>query len=252
MTLFDGKVALITGATSGIGRATALAFAREGAKLALAGRRNSEGDQTVALVKSQGGEAFFLKTDVTNVSEVKALIAQTVETYGRLDYCFNNAGVESHPAPLTQQSEEDFDEVIAINLKGVFLSMKYEIPVLLNQGGGSIVNTSSVGGLVGFPNVSPYIASKHGVMGLTKAAALENAKANIRVNAVSPGSILTPMVERVTGGSKEVNDQVAALHPIGRQGKPEEVAEAVIWLCSDRASFITGQSITIDGGLTAT
>ncbi len=252
MTLFDGKVALITGATSGIGRATALAFAREGAKIAIAGRRNKEGEDIVALVKSQGGEAFFLKTDVTKARDVEALVNRTVETYSRLDCCFNNAGVESLAAPLTQQSEEDFDQVIAINLKGVFLSMKYQIPALLAQGGGSIVNTSSVGGLVGFANVSPYVASKHGVMGLTKAAALENAKANIRVNAVSPGSILTPMVERLTGGSKEANDQVVALHPMGRQGTSEEVAEAVLWLCSDRASFITGQSITIDGGLTAT
>lgn len=252
MGLLQNKVALITGGNSGIGRATALSFAREGAKVALAGRRSQEGEETVALIKSHGGDAFFMKTDVTNVREIEALVNRTVEAYGRLDCCFNNAGIESRPAPLTQQSESDFDEVIAINLKGVFLSMKYEIPVLLKQGGGSIVNTASVGGLVGFANVSPYVASKHGVMGLTKVAALENAKAGIRINAVSPGSILTPMVERMTGGSQEANEQVASLHPMGRQGTPEEVAEAVIWLCSDKASFMTGQSITMDGGLTAT
>lgn len=252
MGLLQNKVALITGGNSGIGRATALSFAREGAKVALAGRRSQEGEETVALIKSHGGDAFFMKTDVTNVREIEALVNRTVEAYGRLDCCFNNAGIESRSAPLTQQSESDFDEVIAINLKGVFLSMKYEIPVLLKQGGGSIVNTASVGGLVGFANVSPYVASKHGVMGLTKVAALENAKAGIRINAVSPGSILTPMVERMTGGSQEANEQVASLHPMGRQGTPEEVAEAVIWLCSDKASFMTGQSITMDGGLTAT
>lgn len=245
------KVVLITGGTSGIGRATALAFVREGAKVAISGRRTAEGEQTVALLKSYNGEAFFMQTDVTNAIQVEAFVNRAIDVYGRLDCCFNNAGIESKSAPLVEQSEEDFDQVIAINLKGVFLAMKYEIPVLTRQGGGSIVNMSSVGGLVGFANSAPYNASKHGVMGLTKVAALENAKAGVRVNAVSPGSILTPMVERLTDKSQEVNEQIAAMHPIGRQGTPEEVAEAVVWLCSDKASFVTGQSLTIDGGLTA-
>ncbi len=250
--LFDGKVALVTGGTSGIGETTAIAFAREGAKVVIAGRRPAEGEAVVEQIRAMNGDALFVQADVSREEAVQNLITRIVGQYGRLDYAFNNAGIESPPAPLAEQSLEHFDTIMAINLRGVFLSLKYEIPAMLQTGGGAIVNTSSVGGLVGFAGVGPYVATKHAVIGLTRVAALDYAKQGIRVNAVAPGSIVTPMVERMTDRNPEVNAQIAAMHPMGRQGTPEDVAEAVIWLCSEKSSFVTGQWITMDGGLTAT
>lgn len=245
---FADKVALITGGSTGIGRATALVFAREGAKVVVASRGVEGGEETVRLIKDIGGEAFFVKTDVAKASEVEALVNKVVETYGRLDIAFNNAGVEGQVKPIIEQTEADFDFVMDINVKGVWLSMRYQIPQMLKQGSGAIVNTSSTLGLVGFAGISPYVASKHAVLGLTKSVALEYAKSGIRINAVAPGAIETEMVNRVTDGNPEA---MAQLHPLGRIGKSEEIAEAVVWLCSDAASFITGQTLTIDGGYTA-
>jgi len=249
--LLEGKVALVTGGASGIGRATALAFAREGAKVVIADVAVEDGEETVRMIEESGGKAIFVETDVSQSDQVEALINKAVETYGRLDCVFNNAGIEGEQALTPDYTEENWDRVININLKGVWLGMKYEIPQMLKQGGGAIVNMSSVAGLVGFPSSPAYVASKHGILGLTKTAALEYATEGIRVNAVCPGVIRTPMVERATGGDPEVEAQFAAMEPVGRMGKPEEVAEAVVWLCSDAASFVTGHSMVVDGGLVA-
>ena len=250
MSSFKGKVALVTGGTSGIGRETAVAFAREGAKIVVSGRREREGQETVDIIKKAGGEAIFVKTDVAKEQDVKAMVEKAVATYGHLDYAFNNAGIEQLPTPLVEQEEETFDQIIDINVKGVWLSMKYEIPQMLKNGGGAIVNTASVAGLIGFPGIPIYIASKHAVLGLTKSVALEYAKSGIRVNAVSPAAIETDMVDRFVGKMGDARQQLAAMHPVGRMGKPEEIADAVIYLCSDKASFITGQSLAVDGGFT--
>ncbi len=247
----EGKVALVTGGASGIGRATALALAREGAKVVLADVAVERCEDTVVKIEEAGGEVCCVETDVSQPDQVEALINATVETYGRLDCAFNNAGIEGEQASTADCTEENWDRVININLKSVWLCMKYEIPQMLKQGGGAIVNMSSVAGLVGFPNVPAYVASKHGILGLTKTAALEYATEGIRVNAVCPGVIRTPMVERATGGKPEVEAQFTAMEPVGRMGKPEEVAEAVVWLCSDAASFVTGHSMVVDGGLVA-
>ncbi|AFZ26830.1 dehydrogenase of unknown specificity, short-chain alcohol dehydrogenase like protein [Cylindrospermum stagnale PCC 7417] len=249
MAEFDNKVALVTGGSSGIGRAAALAFAQKGAKVVIASRRIKESEETVALIQAIGGEAKFVQTDITQAVEVENLIAQTVATYGRLDYAFNNAGTEGIFGPGIEQTEENWNHTIDTNLKGVWLSMKYQIPQMLKQGGGAIVNNSSIAGLIGFANISIYAASKHGVIGLTKSLALEHAKDNIRINAVCPGTIETDMVDR--GFGEEGKIKIMALHPIGRLGKSEEIASAVTWLCSDGASFVTGQSLAIDGGFTA-
>lgn len=250
--MFTNKVAMITGATSGIGRATALAFAREGAKVVVSGRREKEGAETVALIEQAGGEATFVKTDVTSEADVAMLVAKTLSTYGRLDAAFNNAGVEGSMGPIQDQTVENYHQIMDANVLGVFLSLKYEIGAMLKNGGGAIVNTSSVGGLVGFPGVAIYVASKHAVIGLTKSAALECATQGIRVNAVSPGGIETPMFDRFTGNmGADAHQQMASLHPIGRTGRPEEIAEAVVWLCSDKASFVTGHTLVADGGWTA-
>lgn len=256
MESFQGKVALVTGGSSGIGRTTAVAFAREGAKVVVTSRRENEGKETVRLIKEIGSEGLFIRTDVSKEGDVKAMVEGTVKAYGRLDYAFNNAGIEGDAAPLAEQTVDNYEAVLGINVKGVFLSMKYEIPQMLKNGGGAIVNMSSVGGLIGFPNFSLYIASKHAVVGLTKTAALEYAKSVIRINAVSPAVIETDMVDRFVGkigvGKEgEMRQQLAAMHPIGRTGKPEEIASAVLYLCSDGASFITGQTLAIDGGYTA-
>jgi len=249
----DGKVALVTGGSSGIGRATALAFAREGAKLIIADRHADGGHQTVHMITEQGGEATFVQVDVSRAAEVAAMISTAVETYGRLDCAHNNAGIGSRPrAPLHECSEETWDRVLGVNLKGVWLCMKYEILQMLKQGGGTIVNTASIMGLVGsWSGTVAYNASKHGVVGLTKTAALEYARQNIRVNCVCPGYIHTPLIEDALTSNPELEAQIIARHPVGRMGRPEEIAAAVVWLCSDAASFVTGHTMTIDGGYVA-
>ena len=247
----EGKVGLVTGGTSGIGRDTAILFAKAGVKVVVAGRRDVEGEKTVGLVRAAGGDGLFVKTDVSKASQVEALIQKVVERFGRLDVAFNNAGIEGVWVPIVRQSEEDWDRTIDINLKGVWLCLKYEIRQMLKQGGGgAIVNMASVAGLIGSAGAAVYCASKHGVLGLTKSAALETARSGIRINAVCPAVIETPMAERIFG-APEVQKWVLGLHPIGRFGSPEEVAEAVVWMCSDRASFMTGQSLVLDGGFMA-
>ena len=247
----EGKVGLVTGGTSGIGRETAVLFAKAGAKVVVAGRRELEGEKTVELIRAAGGDGLFVKTDVSKASEVDALVRKTVEKFGRLDVAFNNAGIEGAWVPIARQSEEDFDRTIDINLKGVWLCLKYEIRQMLKQGsGGAIVNMASIYGLIGSAGAAAYCASKHGVMGLTKTAALENARNGIRVNSVCPAAIETPMAERLFG-APNVHKYAVSCHPIGRFGKPLEIAEAVVWMCSDRASFMTGQSLVLDGGFLA-
>src|SRR6266568_3019327 len=246
-----GKVALVTGAGSGIGRASALTFAREGAKVVVADVVVEGGEETVGMIKRAGGEALFVKADVSQAAEVEALINKTLATYGRLDCAHNNAGIEGAVATTAECTEENWDRIIIINLKGVWLCMKYEIPQMLKQGGGAIVNTASAAGLVGYPRGAAYVASKHGVVGLTKTAALEYAKVGIRVNAVCPGYIRTPLLADTLTSQPEMEAQIVARHPVGRMGKPEEIAEAVVWLCSDAASFVTGHTMTVDGGYVA-
>ncbi len=249
--LVTGKIALVTGSGSGIGRASALAFAREGAQVVVSDVSVAGGEETVRLIQQGAGEAVFVKADVSRPAEVEALIAKTVETYGRLDCAHNNAGIAGRTARVADDTEENWDQILAINLKGVWLCMKYEIPAMLQHGGGAIVNTASGAGLIGVKRMPAYVASKHGVVGLTKTAALEYAKSGIRVNAVCPGVIKTPMVERVTGGRPDILDKMIAAEPIGRSGQPEEIAEAVVWLCSDAASFVTGHAMAVDGGAVA-
>ena len=247
----EGKVALVTGGASGIGRATALTFAREGAKLVIADMNADGGQQTVHRIAEQGGEAIFVRTDVSQAVEVQALISQAVATYGRLDCAHNNAGISGGGRALTAEyPEETWHQVIAVNLTGVWFCMKYEIPQMLQQGGGVIVNTASVAGLIGGRGIAAYAASKHGVVGLTKTAALEYAQQRIRVNCVCPGVIHTPMTERGLN-NPERRARIIASEPMGRIGTPEEVAEAVVWLCSDAASFVTGHTMTVDGGYVA-
>ena len=245
----ENKVALITGGTTGIGRDTAVLFAKAGAKVIVSGRREVEGNETLNLVRAAGGDGHFIKSDVSKSADVESLVQKTIEKYGRLDVACNNAGVEGVWAPLIEQTEENWDQVQNINLKGVWLSMKYEILQMLKQGGGgAIVNMSSVAGLIGAAGAGVYVASKHGVLGLTKSAAIEYAAHGIRVNAVCPAVIETPMSDRVFG-EPAVRKRMLSLHPLGRFGKPMEVAEAVLWLCSDKSSFTTGQFLGIDGGL---
>jgi NAD(P)-dependent dehydrogenase (short-subunit alcohol dehydrogenase family) len=251
MKEFDGKIALVTGGGSGIGRATALAFAREGAKVVIANRNVQRGEETISMIRDAGGTASFRRTDVSVAAEIEALVGYTMTTYGRLDLAFNNAGIEGDVKPLADQTESNFDAVMDINVKGIWLSMKYEIPRMLEQGGGAIVNSSSVAGVVGFPGIGIYAASKHAVIGLTKTAALEYSPQGIRINAVSPGAIDTEMIDRLADGMNVKKDDLSTLHPIGRIGRVEEVAEAVLWLCSSKASFVTGHSLIVDGGFTA-
>ncbi len=249
----DGKVALVTGGASGIGRATALMFTREGAKLIVADTNTDGGQQTVHMITENGGEATFVQVDVTNAAQIEAMISKTVEIYGKLDCSFNNAGTEGTTMVSTiDYQEADWNRVLSINLTGVWLCMKYELQQMLKQGGGAIVNTASVAGLVGSRGAgSAYAASKHGVVGLTKTAALEYAKQGIRVNCVCPGVIRTPMMERMLTRTPELEQQYIAAEPIGRLGRPEEIAESVVWLCSDAASFVTGHTMTVDGGMVA-
>jgi NAD(P)-dependent dehydrogenase (short-subunit alcohol dehydrogenase family) len=243
-----GKVAIITGGTSGIGRDTAILFAKSGANVVLAGRREKEGKEVVEAILASGGEALFIKTDVAKSADVKLLVEKTVEKFGRLDFAFNNAGVEGNWIPISEQSEEDWDYTIDINVKGVWLCLKYEIRQMQKQGtGGAIVNMSSVAGYIGAAGAATYCASKHAVMGLTKSAALETARNGIRVNSICPGIIETPMGFRLFG-APEVTKWALTFYPLGRFGKPREVAEAVLFLCSDSSSFMTGQSIVLDGG----
>jgi NAD(P)-dependent dehydrogenase (short-subunit alcohol dehydrogenase family) len=253
MNTFDKKVAVVTGGTSGIGRTTALAFAEAGAKVVVAGRREAEGNEVVSLIKKRGGQALFVKTDIASEPDAAALIEKTLAAYGRLDVAFNNAGIEGAVGKTTpEQTVADYRAIMDINVLGVLLSMKYEIPAMLKNGGGAIVNTSSIAGVIGFPGAGVYVASKHAVIGLSKTAALEFAAKGIRVNVVAPGAIETAMFDRFTGGpGTDAQRQLAAMHPIGRAGTSEEIAGAVLWLCSDSASFVTGHTLVADGGLTA-
>jgi len=252
MKEFEGKVALVTGGGSGIGRATAVAFAREGAQVVIGNRNVERGEETVSLIREAGGTASFRRADVKVATEVEALVKHAVKTRGRLDIAFNNAGIEGEVKPtLIDQTEANFDAVMDVNVKGVWLSMKYEIPQMLKTGGGAIVNCSSVAGVIGFPGIGIYSASKHAVIGLTKAAALEFSAQGIRVNAVNPAVIDTEMVDRLSAGMNVQKDDLTTFHPIGRLGRVAEVAEAVLWLCSKKASFVTGHSLMVDGGFTA-
>lgn len=247
----EGKVALVTGGGSGIGRATALAFAREGAIVTVADIAVKTAEETAHMIKKAGGQAIFIQCDVAKASEVKTMVGKTIETYGRLDCAFNNAGIDGLLKPIVDYPEEIWNQVLSINLTGVWLCMKYEIPQMLKQGRGTIVNTASVAGLIGTAGLSAYTAAKHGVVGITKTVALEYAKAGIRVNAVCPGTIKTPLVDRFFINNPETVEFFLEVHPVGRFGNVDEVAEAVVWLCSDSASFVTGHSMVIDGGLTA-
>ena len=247
----EGKVGLVTGGTSGIGRETAILFARAGAKVAVAGRREKEGEEAVELIRAAGGDAVFVKTDVSKAADVDVLVKKAVEQFGRLDVAFNNAGIEGVWVPVARQSEKDFDRTISINLKGVWLCLKYELRQMLRQGGGgAIVNAGSIYGLIGDAGAAAYSASKWGVIGLTKSAALENARNGIRVNAVCPAAVKTAMADRLFGAA-EVREFAINSHPLGRFGTPQEIAEAVVWMCSDRASFMTGQTLILDGGFLA-
>lgn len=247
----NGKVALVTGAGAGIGKACALAFARAGASVLVSDVDETGGEETVALAEEQGGRASFFRSDVSRSADARALVAAAVESYGGLDYAVNNAGIEGIQAPTAECSEENWDRTIAVNLKGIWLCMRYEIPELLDRGGGAIVNMASVAGLVGFRNLPAYCASKGGIVQLTKTAALEYATQGIRINAICPGVILTAMVERLLGSDPENEKAFTQLEPVGRFGRPEEIADAALWLCSDAASFVTGHSLTVDGGLVA-
>jgi len=245
---FAGKVAFVTGAANGIGRAAALAFSREGASVVLADVSEQGNQDTARMIEEAGGRALAVRCDVTRGEDVKAALDNAVEAFGRLDFAFNNAGSEQAITATADLAEEEWDRIIRVNLRSVFVCMKYELPLLLKQGGGAIVNTSSGAGVKGIAGQAAYCAAKFGIVGLTKAAALDYAKSNIRVNVVCPGIIETPMMDRFSGGTSEGRERVIAQEPIGRMGKPEEIAAAVVWLCSDAAAFIVGHAMVIDGG----
>lgn len=246
-----GKVALVTGGGSGIGRAAALAFTKRGAQVVVADIAEEGGKETIRIVEDNGGRGFYVRADVTIEKDVEEMVKSAICMYGRLDYAHNNAGIEAHDSSVVDCTEKDWDRVINTNLKGVWLCMKYEIPQMLKQGKGAIVNMSSIAGLGAAPNALPYIASKHGVIGVTRAASVEYTKAGIRVNAVCPGVTVTPLVERLSGGDPRTNQSMlSAQEPIGRLGEPEEIAEAVVWLCSDAAAFVSGHAMVVDGGKT--
>ena len=250
--ILEDKVTLVTGGGSGIGRAAAINFAKEGAKVVVSDVNADGGEETVTSIKASGGESAFFHADVSRSGDVEALVANTVQLYGRLDCAYNNAGIEGEISMrLHEYPEEMWDRLIDINLKGVWLCMKHEIPQMLRQGSGAIVNTASVAGLVGSRRLIAYSASKHGVVGITRSAALEYATDGIRVNAVCPGVIDTPMVRRLIDGREDYESTISARQPIGRLGTPEEIAQAVAWLCSDAASFVTGHAMGVDGGYTA-
>jgi NAD(P)-dependent dehydrogenase (short-subunit alcohol dehydrogenase family) len=250
MALFDGKVALVTGGGSGIGRSACHLYAREGAKVVVSDIDEKGSAETVRLIQEMGGDATFIRTDVSNPADCQALVDSTVKTYGRLDIAFNNAGIGGEANVTADYSVEGWRKVIEINLSGVFYCMKYEIPAILRAGGGAIINMASILGQAGFEQSPAYVAAKHGVLGLTKNAALEYAKQGIRINSVGPGFIQTPLIAGLEQND-ETRNYLISLHPMGRLGKPEEVAELVIWLSSDKASFITGAYHEIDGGYLA-
>ncbi len=248
---FSGKVALVTGGAAGIGRATAQAFAQQGLQVVVADLDVAGGQACVEAIRSAGGQATFVRCDVTREADVKAMIEQTLASYGQLDYAFNNVGIEIEKGRLAEGSETEFDAIMGVNVKGVWLCMKHQLPVMLAQGAGAIVNTASVAGLGAAPKMSIYAASKHAVIGLTKSAAIEYAKKRIRVNAVCPAVIDTDMFRRAYEADPRKAEFAAAMHPVGRIGKVEEVAGAVLYLCSDSAAFTTGQALAVDGGATA-
>ncbi|WP_235917109.1 SDR family oxidoreductase [Maritimibacter harenae] len=253
--MVEGKIALVTGAGAGIGRATALKFAQEGAKVMVSDVDTKGGEETVEMIRKDGGEAAFMTADVSSAGEVAALVDKVVQTFGRLDCACNNAGIEGKVIPMADQPEANYDAVMGVNAKGTFLCLQTEIKQMQKNGGGAIVNLASVAGLIGFPGLSPYVASKHAVNGMTKNAALEYGKEGIRVNSICPGGIDTRMLdslaEQASGGAQSTAEMMDPLHPIGRIGRPEEVAELIVWLCSPRASFITGANVPIDGGYVA-
>lgn len=250
MALFDGKVAVVTGAASGIGRATAMAYAREGARVVVSDVSAAGGEETALLIQAAGGQAIFVRTDVSSPAECQAMVQAALDTYGRLDYACNNAGIGGESNPTADYSVEGWQRVLAINLSGVFYCMKYEIPAMLQTGGGAIVNMASILGQVAFANSSAYVAAKHGVVGLTKTTAVEYAPQGVRINSVGPAFIRTPMIAALEE-SPELNQALVSMHPIGRLGESGEVAELVVWLSSDKASFVTGAYYAVDGGYLA-
>jgi NAD(P)-dependent dehydrogenase (short-subunit alcohol dehydrogenase family) len=249
--MFETKVVFVTGGSFGIGRATAVAFAQRGARVVVADWIEDENQETLNQIKQEGSEGIFVKCDVSKSQDVSAAIEKCLAVYGRLDFAFNNAGIEGLHGITHECTEENWDKTVSVNLKGIWLCMKMELPHMLRNGRGVIVNCASVAGLSGFIGLPAYVATKHGVVGLTKTAALEYAKQGIRVNAVCPGVIHTEMVDRITGKDKEVEKQYIQMEPVGRMGKPEEVAESVVWLCSDASSFVTGVALPVDGGFSA-
>jgi NAD(P)-dependent dehydrogenase (short-subunit alcohol dehydrogenase family) len=248
---FKGKVAFVTGAANGIGRATAIAFATEGADVVLADISEKDIQETARLIEEAGGKALAIRCDVQKSEDIKNALDQAVQKFGGIDVAFNNAGIEQPTKELTAITEEEWDKLMNIDLRGIFLCMKYQIPLMLASGGGAIVNTSSGAGVKGFKGQAAYAAAKHGIIGLSRSAALDYADQNIRINAICPGIIETPMMDRFSGGTPEGRQKVIAQEPIGRMGKPEEIASAVLWLCSEGASFAIGHALVVDGGQTA-
>lgn len=251
MSHLTGKVAIVTGASTGIGRAAAIALADAGAAVVVSDIDSIRGEVVAQEIRDKGGKSLFVHADVSDDAQVAALVERTVTEFGGLDVAYNNAGIEGTPAPTADCTPENWRRTLAVNLTGVWSCMRYEIPRMLERGGGAIVNCASVAGLVGFATIPAYTASKHGIVGLTKTAALEYADQGIRVNAVCPGVVDTEMVDRFTGGQPEAKAAMVATEPMGRLGHPEEIADAVVWLCSPQASFVTGQAIAIDGGFVA-